>query len=179
MINEVYQKKIDVIVSPLTIKSPRHHVISFLPPLYQEIMVIAISSTAVLESWDFATFFRPLHYSLWVAILITVVTISVMKAIFLERKIQLLFESLKYFWDSTLPVFGGASTDLCMGRISSYILLITSLLNGYIVWISYNAALTSELMTTEKTYPFKDLESVSSTNWKYDNLKETLQHKPH
>ena len=141
-------------------------------------MIVAISSTAVLESWDFTTFFRPLHYSLWITVLSTIMIVSTMKAIFLERKIQILFEFLKYCWDSTLPIFGGSSSDICMGRVSNYILLITSLLSGYVVWISYNAALTSELMITEKTYPFKDLESVSSTNWRYDILKEILQHKP-
>ena len=108
----------------------------------------------------------------WQAAIVLIIVAKYFLPIFLEKKIIILFQSLKYSWDSTLPVFGGASSDRCRGRVSYYILLITSLLSGYVVWISYNAALTSELMITEKTYPFKDLESVSSTNWRYDNSKE-------
>ena len=166
LIKEVYKKKVDVVVAPLTIKSPRHLAVSFLPPLYQETMRIAIPNTAIVESLDFTTFFRPLHFTLWIAILLTIITVSLMKATVLEKKTQILFQLLKYCWDSTLPIFGGASSDDFKGTVSYKILLTTSLLSGYVIWTSYNAALTSELLITEKTYPFKDLESVSVTNWR-------------
>ena len=166
LIKEVYKKKVDVVVAPLTIKSPRPLAVSFLPPLYQETMRIAIPNTAIVESLDFTTFLRPLHYSLWIAILMTIITVSLMKATVLEKKTQILFQLLKYCWDSTLPIFGGASSDDFKGTVSYKILLTTSLLSGYVIWTSYNAALTSELLITEKTYPFKDLESVSVTNWR-------------
>ena len=63
-------------------------------------------------------------------------------------------------------MFGGSSEEFSKNE-SYNVLRITSILCGYVIWISYNAALTSELMITEKSYPFVDLESLSSTSWRY------------
>ena len=166
LINDVHQRKVDVAVAPLTIRSPRHQVVTFLPAISPETMIIALSKSAVKESIEFTGFLRPFHYSLWMFVLTTIMVTALTKMIFLQEKTHLLLNFFKYYWDSTIPMFGGSSEELSNNG-SYHVFHITILLCGYIVWISYNAALTSELMVTKNTYPFTDLESVSSTNWRY------------
>ena len=166
LINDVHRRKVDVAVAPLNIRSPRQEVVTFLPPIYSETMVVALSKSAVKESIEFTGFLRPFHYSLWIIVLTTITVTAYLKMIFLQEKTNMLFNFFKYYWDSTIPMFGGSSKELSNNG-SYYVFHITILLCGYIIWISYNAALTSELMVTKKTYPFTDLVSVSSTNWRY------------
>ena len=166
LINDVHHRKVDVAVAPLNIRSPRQEVVTFLPPIYSETMVVALSKSSVKESIEFTGFLRPFHYSLWIIVLTTITVTAFLKMIFFQEKTNMLFNFFKYFWDSTIPMFGGSSKELSNNG-SYYVFHITILLCGYIIWISYNAALTSELMVTKNTYPFTDLVSVSSTNWRY------------
>ena len=153
MFNDVHQKRVDVALSPFTTTLSRQQAVTFLPPICSETMVIAISKSAVKESIEFTGFFRPFHYSLWIIVLTTVMVTALMKMIFLQEKSNMLFNFLKHNWDSIIPMFGGSSEEL--SKNGSYnILQITILLCGYVIWTSYNAALTSELMVTKKTYPF-------------------------
>ena len=153
ILNYLQQRKVDVAVAPITIRSPRQEVVRFLPPIYSETMMIAISKSAVKESIELTGFLRPFHYSLWMIVFTTIMVTAFMKMIFLQEKSNMLFKFFKYNWDSTIPMFGGSSEEL--SKNGSYnVLHITILLCGYIVWTSYNAALTSELMVTKKTYPF-------------------------
>ena len=72
----------------------------------------------------------------------------------------------QYLWSTVKAYLGEASNETYNAKSSVQILVLTSLLAGYIIWTSYNAFLTSELMVKEKEYPFVDMESLSSTDWK-------------
>merc|ERR1712062_266953 len=46
------------------------------------------------------------------------------------------------------------------------IIIFTSLLSGTIIWLCYRACLTGELSIVNQIFPFHDLESLSTTDWK-------------
>ena len=163
----VYKQRVDALLLPYLHTLTRNDKISFLPAYYFYAVKIAIPTSAVRESLDFTTFIRPLHHSLWIAIFLTIVIIAFAKMVLLERIQEFLWKSIKYFWDSVMPMFGATSSSDTVGIGSYNILLITSFLSGYVIWISYNAALTSELLVTGKSFPFSDLKSLSQTNWRY------------
>ena len=167
MIASIHQQEVDVLVAPRTMNPTRLLVLDYLPPLNQEMITIAIPRASVREHLDFTTFLKPLHMSLWIAILLTALLISILKTVFDDRKKYFLLTSYRYWWDSLRPFFGGASSSIGSSTAESYnILILTSLLSGFIIWISYNAELTSELLVVEKSYPFTDLESVALSNWR-------------
>ena len=97
LIDDVRQKIVDVAVAPLTIRSPRQQVITYLPPLSPENMIIVISKTSVLESMEFTQFVRPFHYSLWITVLSTIMILTLMKMIWLQENQKKFFYFFKYY----------------------------------------------------------------------------------
>ena len=70
-----------------------------------------------------------------------------------------------YFWESFVANFGGKSRIMIANQ-SYKIIIFTSLLSGTIIWLCYRACLTGELSIVNEIFPFHDLESLSTTNWK-------------
>ena len=71
-------------------------------------------------------------------------------------------------WDSLLANFGKPPFPSTMDNFNSYkSLVFTSLLGGVVIWISYQAELTSKLSIDLTKFPFNDLESLSKTNYMY------------
>ena len=103
----------------------------------------------------------------WIVLFLTIVVVSLARLYLLERIQDFHLKSFKHFWDSFIIYFSGTSTyGYSLGQTPFNALLIISLLSGYIIWASYNAALTSELLVREKSLPFTDLESLSLTDWR-------------
>ena len=68
---------------------------------------------------------------------------------------------------SLLANFGGMHFESKIDKISSYKLVVfTILLSGMVVWIYYQASLTSGLAIKVEKYPFNDLQSFSQTNYR-------------
>ena len=68
---------------------------------------------------------------------------------------------------SLLANFGGMHFESKIDKISSYKLVVfTILLSGMVVWIYYQASLTSGLAIKLERYPFNDLHSFSQTNYR-------------
>ena len=103
----------------------------------------------------------------------TVFTLATAKMVMLEG--CKCYKLNQYLWSTVKAYLGEASNETCNAKSSVQILVLTSLLAGYIIWTSYNAFLTSELMVKEKEYPFVDMESLSSTDWKYVRFLKNLQ----
>ena len=146
IIGAIHEKKVDVAVTPLTLTELRFKAVSFLPALVNLKVVVAIPSTSIKESIDYTIYTRPLHLTLWVSILITVIASSFSKSFCIEELKSFLINSYKYFWDSLRPFFGGSSSNESNNSVSYNAIIMTTLLSGYVIWIAYNASLTSELM---------------------------------
>ena len=166
MLDDIQKQRIDVAVIPYINTLERNHAVSFLPVIYYERYKIAIPTSAVTESVHFGTFIRPFRYSLWITVLSSIVIFSIAKSVLLESKENIFLKPFNYLWDSFMPMFGGTSDSSHSGRVSYNILLVTSLLCGYLIWTSYNAELTSELLVTKKAFPFSDLKGLASTRWR-------------
>ena len=167
IIGAIHEKKFDVAVTPLTLTKLRYEAVSFLPALVNLKVVVAIPSASIKESIDYTIYTRPLHVSLWISILITVIASSFSKSFCLEGLKSFFMNSYKYFWDSLRPFFGGSSSSESSSSGSYNAIIMTTLLSGYIIWIAYNASLTSELMVVKETFPFKDMDTIPSPNWRY------------
>ena len=164
MLGEVFLGKADIAVTSITIKTSRLQFLDFLPPMAPEVASIVVPTNAVTESLDFWLFASPLHLHLWIAILGTVFALATAKMVMLDG--CKCFKLNQYLWSTVKAYLGEASNETCNAKSSVQILVLTSLLAGYVIWTSYNAFLTSELMVKEKEYPFVDMESLSSTDWK-------------
>ena len=70
------------------------------------------------------------------------------------------------FWETLMTCFGGTFQSLQSNKESYKLAVLISLLSGYLIWMNYNAFLTSELLVVEKLYPFTNLEELSNTKWR-------------
>ena len=72
-----------------------------------------------------------------------------------------------FVWTSFIAYFGGQPSGTTIdGKRSYKTILMVSLLGGLVIWIAFNASLTSKLAVDIKEMPFHDLESFSKTNWR-------------
>ena len=142
----------------------------FLPPIYPHYAGIFIKSMDLSETIDLDTFFMPFKKELWMMLLAITIIITLNKLILLkfyecQYIVQNIFES---FWTSIKAFFGGKPDSSLIDTKQSYKMVIfISLLCGLFVWQSYRAHLTAELAVYMKAYPFKNLNSISKTNWRY------------
>ena len=169
----IHKGRVDAVLLPYTNTLTRSQIVTFLPAVYFPTQRIVIPLTAVTESLDLTTFIRPFHILSWIVLFLTIVIVTLARLVFFERIQDLHLKSLKHLWDSFAVHFSGTSQNLgtsiygySLGQRPYNTLLITSLLSGYIIWTSYNASLTSELLVREKSLPFTDLESLSLTDWR-------------
>lgn len=76
-------------------------------------------------------------------------------------------EFFGFLWTSFISYIGGTPSGTAIdGKRSYKMILMVSLLGGLVIWIAFNASLTSELAVNIKKMPFDDLESLSKTNWR-------------
>ena len=129
---------------------------------------IYIENFHATELIDLHTFTAPFTLKLWLLVLAVSILIAVIKII-----LKYCFGSINtksvisLLWTSLIANFGGAPSSTKIDNKQSYRLTIfVSLCCGIVIWISYQARLTSELSIIDKKYPFKDLESFSKTNWR-------------
>ena len=72
-----------------------------------------------------------------------------------------------FLWYSSTVCFGGEPSGTAIDSKRTYkFIVFISLLGGIIIWISYQSCLTAKLAVDIKRYPFKDMYSLSKTNWR-------------
>ena len=108
------------------------------------------------------------RYELWVMILATTLLIAMIKSC-----IMILFSSIKvaqffgFVWTSLIAYFGAEPSETTIDEKKSYkAIMILSLLGGSVIWIGFNASLTSALAIVVTKMPFNNFESFSKTNWR-------------
>ena len=92
---------------------------------------------------------------------------SIIQLLFLQLKDNLKHFGFNHIWSSFTVFFGEKPPPSHIDSESYYkITITTTLLCGTVIWMSYNAGLTSELSVTSKAYPFTDMNSFSKLNWR-------------
>ena len=169
VIGDVFFERADLAVAPLGVVLGRAHYVDFLPPILPHFAGLFVKNLEESENVELDTFIVPFKGELWATIFALTILIAILKLILLKAHVSInlngIFDSV---WTSFIAFFGGKPSSSMIESAHSYkITIYVSLLCGLIVWISYRARLTAVLSVSIKTYPFKDLESFSKTDWRY------------
>ena len=139
-------------------------------PSYAELFIKSIDMVEV--SWT--TYLIPISIDLWlmlvcVAILIAIILSGIEKLMPLSKLKYSHMITLKSFishcWIALKSNFGGKPASVHKNN-SYQIAVFVCLLAGSIVWIFYQAFLTSELSIIKLKQPFNDLESLLASDYK-------------
>ena len=108
------------------------------------------------------------RYELWKMIVVTVVAMTLFKSSILYKFSLLKISNIfGFLWYSSTVYFGGEPSGTAIDSKRTYkFIVFVSLLGGIIIWISYQSCLTAKLAVDIKRYPFKDMYSLSKTNWR-------------
>ena len=82
-----------------------------------------------------------------------------------------IMKSINIFWTNFQAFFDEAANldnSLIDLRNSHRLATFVSLLWAWFIWTSYNAALASEFTVPIVKLPFTDMESLSTTNYRYE-----------
>ena len=157
--DDLFKKKVDVVIAPISMTPLRRQFFTYLPPIQDEMIGIVIPNSAVVESFDFQLFFKPLHIYLWISIIVTIIIVSVIMSMATRN-------GNIYLWSSFKIMFGGTPNEYVSDRGSKRVVVLTALITSVIIWTSYNASFTSELASVVEVYPFVDLESLALSDWR-------------
>ena len=113
---------------------------------------------------------------LWMMIITTAIMITIAKTFCLFKFSKLNIISICGFvWSSFTANFGGKPSGSPIDLKKPYkIIVFISLLGGVVIWIAYRSFLCAELSIVEEKLPFKDLESLSKTTWRYNSLPDNV-----
>ena len=116
---------------------------------YYFLGAIYIPRHEIGEEISFNTFFGPFSKQMWIALLIFILILTLLKSIlmyFLFYKIDIL-DLFEASWSSLAAYFGGGGIleSKLYEKLSYKIILFTSLLCGNIVWMGYQGFLFAEL----------------------------------
>ena len=119
-------------------------------------------------SWR--TFSNPFYIDMWLMILVVALIISAVLT-FIEKFYGLksdtfcISDYLNNFWVAIKSNFGGEHSSSYRNSIYD-IILFDCLLVGSVVWMAYQASLTSELSVIKLKLPFIDLETLYRSDFK-------------
>ena len=149
----------------------RAHYVDYLPPIekYLAGLFIPMIDTSA-ENLDLTTFIAPFSMDIWVMIIVSSLTIGLIKLIFKynnDGSIEIT-DFFGFIWRSFIANFGGKPANTSLDLKPYYrITIFVSLLSGAVIWISYRSSLTAELSDVSKKYPFYDIEGLLNSNWRY------------
>ncbi len=177
MIGSLLMDHVDIVASSLTLTPSRHSVIDFLYPMGSETYAIYIGNPG-LEDLDWDIYTQPFSQSLWIFLAFSVAALALL--IFLidlayAKKEGLHLHDQSFFtvstratkmlvgdmWTVFSAYFGGRPAfPPPEHRWGSRLLVLSILLTGNMVFMSYRAAVTSNLATWTIKLPFNDLSGL-------------------
>ena len=129
-----------------------------------ELFIKSLEGQAI--SWS--TFANPFYIDMWITILAVAVIIAGILT-FIEKLHGGLpsgiADYLKNLWVALKSNFGGEHSSVIKSVIYD-IVLFDCLLVGSVVWMAYQASLTSELSVIKLKLPFIDLETLYKSDYK-------------
>ena len=169
MVGDIFFKRSDLIVAPLALVYKRALYIDYLPPVTEFLCGVFIQNSDLSEHLDLDTFVAPFNYTLWMMILLSTFIIAVMKSISMKCYQQPVgfFDWIAFMWNSFIAFFGGKpSLTKVDSNLGYKMIVFSSLLGGFIIWICYRSSLTAELAVSLKKYPFQNMDTLSKTQWR-------------
>ena len=173
MLSNLVQESADMIVQAFIINVVRFGLVQYAPPISVDKVAIFIKSDQN-EEWSWTIFVYPFAQDVWLVLwcvtLVSGVWLFCMNDFDYKHKwlLSLLLDFLAWTWSMLAVNFGRKPTKVPeKPRISSYIVLLSMLLSGTIIWMAYRASLTSELSVIKLKLPFDSLESLLTTDYRY------------
>ena len=129
-----------------------------------ELFIKSLEGQAI--SWS--TFANPFYIDMWITILAVAVIIAGILTFIEKLQGGLpsgIADYLKNLWVALKSNFGGEHSSVIKSVIYD-IVLFDCLLVGSVVWMAYQASLTSELSVIKLKLPFIDLETLYKSDYK-------------
>ena len=169
MIKDVMIGKAHVLMSAASVLYARYLVIDYLQPIMRRDGGIFVSKDALQEGFDFKVFYHP--FAKWTWMLIVFSSLMVTLCIILLWKIsnttEILPSSIKVLIMSLKVNLGTNGFSSVENHTTSLkFLFFTTLLMGNVIWLSYNGALLSELITPKVVKPFHDLDTLIKSKYR-------------
>ena len=171
---DIYNGEIDLVLSPYLITLDRVEHVGYIKAVTDTYFGIFIpkSNTKMKNNWKILI--DPFQLDLWIIIICSTLFLTTIDLILTNmKKKRLLFNVVEHVWTNFKANLGGAPDINVFGnlKVSYRIKIITSLLAGLIVWLSYQSSLTAELSVIMEKHPFHDPESFSKIDWRYVSSK--------
>ena len=169
VVNDVWSGKAHVLLSAATIVHARYLVIDYLQPIMTRDGGIFVKKDDLQEGFDLSVYWHPFENWTWILILSSsvIVTLSIF---FLWNFPNLTKENAFKVLIRSLKVNLGTETEGLIPpnnqTISLKFLFFTTLLMGNVIWLTYNGALLSELITPKVVKPFHDLDTLIKSRYR-------------
>ena len=169
MILDLKMKTFDLIVTSLAQVLERSYVIDYLHPLTQTFGAFFIKRGVMKENYDFYVFTHPFQILTWISISILINIIVIILIFFSKgpKKSNITKGFIKTLLNTSMAFFGQFSLNSCLNKFGSTrgVLFVTAI-TGNIVWMFYNATLTSELIEPNIVKPFNDFETFLQSGYR-------------
>ena len=169
MIKDVWSEKAHVILSAGTILHARYLVIDFLQPIRAGHGGIFVKKEDLNEGFDLKVYWHPFEDWTWISILSSSIIVTFC-ILFLWKFPNLTKMNAFRVLVRSLKVNLGTETDGLIPpknqTISLKFLFFTTLLMGNVIWLTYNGALLSELITPKVVKPFDDLDTMIKSRYR-------------
>ena len=169
LVGDLYYNRVDMTVAPLYIKYSRATYIDYLPPITPYYVGIYTPRIDNSENYNFKAFLSMFSTELEVCILVLAFFIAGLKLflLYMHGSIRICIDTVAFLWTSFIANFGGKPTSTLIDSKQSYrILIFSSLIGGFVIWVAFRSRLTAELSVIIKKYPFTDMESFAETDWR-------------
>ena len=169
LVGDLYYNRVDMTVAPLYIKYSRATYIDYLPPITPYYVGIYTPHIDNSENYNFKAFLSMFSTELEVCILVLAFFIAGLKLflLYMHGSIRICIDIVAFLWTSFIANFGGKPTSTLIDSKQSYrILIFSSLIGGFVIWVAFRSRLTAELSVIIKKYPFTDMESFAETDWR-------------
>ncbi len=169
MVKDVMDEKADMIFAALAIIESRFLVLDYSFPVSQLDYGIFISKSYSTQGYDFMVFLRPFSQWTWLVIIANVIVFHVcavssqkhQRTKSCSTNLNLLSQTI-----SSLVGQGDFTEDWKRAMLSSKLIFLNVLFLGALVWMSYNAFLTSSLLLPITKLPFNDMQSLIESGFK-------------
>ena len=145
-------------------------VIDYLQPISSRQGGIFVKKDSVREGLDYGVFLHPFEKWTWIVIVMSSMIVSV--CIFFiwkvsDQTIQIWQNSINVLMISFQANLGTDNFGSFRNQFTStQMIFFTSLLMGNVIWMSYNGALLSQLISPKVVKPFHDLETLVKSNYR-------------
>jgi hypothetical protein len=156
-------------MSAATIIFARHFVIDYLQPIMTREGGIFVRKDALQEGFDFKAFWHPNGYGTWTLIFFSslIVTFCIMLMWRVSKTTDTFPNPIKVFISALKVNLGTDSFAHKENQTTSAkVLFFTTLLMGNVIWLTYNGALLSELITPKVVKPFHDLDTLIKSQYR-------------